>query len=146
MCKLSSAFYCHPTSEKWIVEQIESGQAYVAKFENVYHRVYVEEDHMSTSSTFLIDMGLSEEIKVDEAEFKFLLNYFATPPCMIVVCRLAKIDQITTDVYEQLDGLCGRGLCYIEPVSSVDGVLHVKIFGINQTCVNDIILERERSV
>ena len=113
----------------------------MAKFKDVYRRVYVESDHATTSLTFFVDIGLTEEVNVDAAAFKFLLNHFATLPCMSVVCRLTDIDKITTDVYEHLDQLRHRGPCYIEPISSIGGVLHVKIFGINQTCVNDIIVE-----
>jgi hypothetical protein len=113
----------------------------VAKFNDVYHRVYVEEDRATTSLTIFIDIGLTEEVNVHAAEFKFLLDYFAIPPCMSVVCRLAGIEKMTTDVYEQLDHLCRRGLCCIQPISPIDGVLHVNIFGIDQKCVNDIIVE-----
>jgi hypothetical protein len=99
-----------------------------------------------------VDLGLTEEIKAAEGQFKHLLNYFAVSPYMAIPCRLAGIEfkldnhQMSTETYKELCTLCRGDSFFVEPFEQVDDVWYVKIFDIDQRCLNDIVIEKRLAV
>lgn len=124
------------------------GLACVKKFEDVYHRVYVVEQHPSTCLLIYVDLGITEEVSATQTPFKHLLNYFASVPCIAIPCRLADIElkQDHTGLPEHTRAIF-QSLCQGEPYNIVscgidkDQVLSIKIYDNNSNCLNDMLVQ-----
>jgi hypothetical protein len=124
----------------------------VCKFEEVYHRVYIKENHPSKYVITYVDLGLTEEMAKAEVHLKYLLKYFSAFPRMAIACRLVGIEFklnnyiMPPEIYKELNALCQSGPFYVEPYGQVDGVLHVKIYDADKLCLNDIVVEKGLAV
>ena len=124
----------------------------MTKYESVYHRAWIKENHPSTYVILCVDLGLTKEVEKTEVQFKHLLNYFAALPCIAIACRLAGIEfqldnyQMPLKTYIELYALCQGGPFYIQPCNQLSNVLDVQVFTIDKTCLNTIIVEKGLAV
>ncbi|CAF4478135.1 unnamed protein product, partial [Rotaria sp. Silwood2] len=141
-------YYSHPISEKLTVDNISTGLACVTKYEGIYHRVVIKENHISTCIIICVDLGITEKVQVDEVHFKHLLNHFASLPCLAIPCRLLDIEfkhidyQMSPETYKELSNLCQSGPFFVESYGQVNGMLNVKIFDLDRLCLNDIVVQK----
>lgn len=135
-----------------MVKEVSIGLACVSKFEGLYHRVYIKENHVITYVIIYVDLGITEEVKKTEVQFKHLLVYFSTLPRIAIPCRLIGIElklenyEMPPETYKELNYLCQGGPFFVEPDGQVDGVLHVKIFDVDQLCLNDFVVKKGLAV
>jgi len=128
------------------------GLACVNRYEGVYHRVFIKENHLSTYVIIYVDLGLTEVVKADEVQFKHLLNYFGTLPCMAIACRLQGIEfklnnyRMPPETHKELNALCRGGPFYVKPYDQVNGVLVVEIFDADRRCLNNVFVEKGLAV
>ncbi len=54
--------------------------------------------------------------------------------------------QMRPEIYKELNALCENGPFYVETYDQVNGVLNVKIFDVDQRCLNDIVIENGLAV
>ena len=134
------------------MKEVATGLACVSKFEGVYHRALVKENHVITYVVAYVDLGLAEEVNKNEVQFKHLLVCFSTLPCMAIACRLADIEwklvnyQMPPETYKELSYLCQRGRFFVQPDGEMNGVLNVRIFDVDQQCLNDVLVEKGLAV
>ena len=126
--------------------------ACVTKYEGVYHRVYIKENHPSNYVIAYVDLGVIKEVKQGEVQFKYLLNYFATMPCMAIACRLVDVEfklnnyQMPPEIYKELYALFQGGPFFVQPDSQDNGIFYVKIFDADHRCLNDVVVEKGLAV
>ncbi|CAF4858862.1 unnamed protein product [Rotaria socialis] len=141
-------YYSDPVSETFTVHKVAAGLPCVSKYEEVYHRVYIKENHLSKCVIIYVDLGITEEVQVDEVQFKYLLKYFATLPALAIPCRLAGIEyklnnhEMALETYKELNDLRQTGPFYIEPCEASNGTLLAKLYDVDERCLNDIIVEK----
>ncbi|CAF3443228.1 unnamed protein product [Rotaria socialis] len=141
-------YYSDPVSETFTVHKVAAGLPCVSKYEEVYHRVYIKENHLSKCVIIYVDLGITEEVQVDEVQFKYLLKYFATLPALAIPCRLAGIEyklnnhEMALETYKELNDLRQTSPFYIEPCEASNGTLLVKLYDVDESCLNDIIVEK----
>jgi hypothetical protein len=135
------------------VETIKTGLACVSKLDEVYHRVLIKENHVSTYVVAYVDLGMTEEMKMGKVQFKHLLNYFASLPCMAITCRLMGVHfklinyQTPPEIYKELSALCqGGSSFFVEPYNQINEIWGVKIYDADQCCLNDIVVEKGLAV
>jgi hypothetical protein len=99
-----------------------------------------------------VDLGLIEEVKAVENQFKHLLNYFAALPSIAIPCCLMGVEfklnnyQMPAETYKALCDLCLGDSFFVQPYNQVGDIWNVKIVDIDQHCLNDIIIQRELGV
>ena len=124
----------------------------MSKYEEVYHRVYIEANHAFEYVVMYVDLGLTEVVKTAEVQFKHLLNYFAEVPCMTIACRLQgvefklKNDQIPFETYSELRSLCLGTSFFVEASEQMHNIWNVKIFDVDERSLNDIVVEKGLAV
>ncbi|CAF2261582.1 unnamed protein product [Rotaria magnacalcarata] len=139
-------YYSDPVSEKLIVHKVAAGLPRVSKYEEVYHRVYIKENHFLKCVITYVDLDMTEEVQVNKVQFKYLLKYFAALPALAIPCRLADIEyklnnhEMTLETYKELNDLRQTGPFYIEPCKTSNGALLVKLYDVDESCFNDIIV------
>jgi hypothetical protein len=149
---LRSFYYSNPISENSLVKEIVIGQACVSKFEGVYHRVYIKENHMATCVIIYVDLGITEEVKKTEMQFKHLLVYFSALPRIAMACRLVGVEwkltnyEMSPEIYKELNALCQGGPFYVQLDEHVNDVLNVRIFDADGHCLNDAVVQRGLAV
>ena len=120
----------------------------MGKYEGVYHRVYIKENHISKYSIIYVDIGLTEEVQAVENQFKYLLTYFAAVPCIAIPCCLMGVEfklnnyRMPAETYRVLCDLCRRDSFLVQPYNQVGDIWSVKIVDIDQRCLNDIIVQK----
>ncbi|CAF2121901.1 unnamed protein product [Rotaria magnacalcarata] len=145
-------YYSDPISETLIVHKVATGLPCVSKYEEVYHRVHIKENHFLKCVITYVDLGMTEEVQVDKVQFKYLLKYFAALPALAVPCRLADIEyklnnhEMGLETYKELNDLRQTGPFYIEPCETSNGALLVKLYDVDESCFNDIIVEKGLAV
>ena len=112
-------YYSNQLSEQFSVEDACVGRAYISKYEGTYHRVFIKAMDISTYESMCVDVGLTEKVKRSEAQCKYLLNYFAEPPAMAIVCNLADIELKFTNycvppaLHPELKSLYAKDDCFL---------------------------------
>lgn len=125
----------------------------VSKYEGIYHRVFIRENHVSKCVITYVDLGLTEEVHLVENQFKRLLNYFAQLPCLAIPCYLMDIQfkpdnkfSISNETHKKLYNILQPGPFSVEICGKINDVLNVKIFDDDQYCLNDTIVNRGLAV
>ncbi|CAF1671788.1 unnamed protein product, partial [Adineta ricciae] len=121
--------------------------AYVGKYEDIYHRLFVDESHESTYVINYVDIGLRKQIKKDCIQLKYLLNCFAEYPCLTIACRLHGIEfllhnyQLPQKTFNRLKYLCRGGPFKIYPYKETNEVLNVVIRDLDDQSLNDLLVK-----
>ncbi|CAF1048098.1 unnamed protein product [Adineta ricciae] len=140
-------YYSHSISEQFIVKQVNVHHAYVGKYEDIYHRLFIDEIHDSTYVINYVDIGLRKQIQKDCIQLKSLLNCFAEYPCLTIACRLHGIEfllhnyQLPQSTFHRLKYLCRGGPFNIYPHNEIHEVLNVVIRDLDDQCLNDLLVK-----
>jgi hypothetical protein len=135
-----------------VVKEVAPGLACVSKYEGVCHRVLIKENHVTTYVIVYIDLGITEEVNKTDVQFKHLLVHFSTLPRIAIACRLADIEwelqnyQMSLEAYNELNSLCQGGPFFVEHDGEVNGLLNVKIYDIDEQCLNDVVIDKGLAV
>lgn len=143
-----SMYYLDPISDQLIVKNATVGLACVSLLKGIYRRVYIKGNKTSKFIILYVDLGLIEEVSMAEIQFKYLLNYFAQFPCMIIPSRLLNVELKLEDhqAYQELCRLCQLGPFTIEPQGQINGTLNIIIIDINHQCFNDFLVNKGLAV
>ena len=119
----------------------------MTKLDDIYHRIYIQEQHQSKCVILYADLGLTESVPAKGGQFKHLISYFASVPRLAIRCHLAGIelkqerDGLPAETSLILQSLCNDDPFDINPCGMKDNeVLLIKICDNNGRCLNDVLV------